>query len=43
MPLCGFNQQMLEGLNAFHEGLVESVIENQKIEENKEKTISEKK
>jgi len=23
MPLCGFNQKMLEGLVAFHEGLVE--------------------
>ena len=23
MPLCGFNQKMLEGLIAFHEGLVE--------------------
>ena len=23
MPLCGFNQEMLEGLIAFHEGLVE--------------------
>lgn len=23
MPFCGFNQQMLEGLTAFHKGLVE--------------------
>lgn len=23
MPMCGFNQKMLEGLVAFHEGLVE--------------------
>ena len=23
MPLCGFNQKMLQGLQAFHEGLVE--------------------
>jgi enoyl reductase-like protein len=23
MPMCGFNQQMLEGLNMFHIGLVE--------------------
>lgn len=23
MPLCGFNKKMLEGLNAFNEGLVE--------------------
>lgn len=26
MPLCGFNQKMLEGMETFHEGLVESVI-----------------
>ena len=34
MPLCGFNQKMLEGMEAFHEGLVEFVInekEKQKI------------
>lgn len=23
MPMCGFNQEMIEGLTAFHEGLVE--------------------
>jgi len=27
MPLCGFNQKMLEGIEAFHEGLVESLID----------------
>ena len=26
MPLCGFNQKMLEGLTSFHEGLVEHGI-----------------
>jgi len=25
MPLCGFNQEMLEGIEKFHEGLVESI------------------
>jgi hypothetical protein len=32
MPLCGFNQKMLEGLTAFHEGLVEhGLIERSRI------------
>lgn len=26
MPLCGFNQEMLEGMNKFHEGLVEAIV-----------------
>ena len=26
MPLCGFNQEMLQGLEAFHKGLVETII-----------------
>ena len=31
MPLCGFNEKMLEGLVAFHEGLVEhGIIERSK-------------
>ena len=28
MPLCGFNQEMLEGINLFHKGLVEHGIIN---------------
>jgi len=32
MPLCGFDKQMIEGLEAFHEGLAEQLIE--KIKEN---------
>ena len=33
MPLCGFNQEMVEGLASFHKGLVEYGIENfEKIE-----------
>lgn len=32
MPVCGFNQKMLEGLSALHEGLVEhGLIERSKI------------
>ena len=32
MPLCGFNQKMLEGLVAFHEGLVEhGLVERSRI------------
>ena len=26
MPLCGFNQEMLEGLDSFHKGLVETIL-----------------
>ena len=32
MPMCGFNQKMLEGLTAFHEGLVEhGLVERSRI------------
>lgn len=31
--MCGFNKKMLEGMEAFHEGLLESVIDDkEKIE-----------
>lgn len=36
MPLCGFNQKMLEGLTSFHEGLVEHGI----LERAKQKGVS---
>lgn len=26
MPLCGFNQEMLDGLDKFHKGLAEQLI-----------------
>jgi len=41
MPLCGFNQEMLEGLTKFHKGLVEHGIvdRSEKKEETVEKTI----
>jgi len=41
MPLCGFNQKMLEGLVAFHEGLVEhGLIDRAKLKsQSVEKTL----
>jgi len=33
MPLCGFNQEMLEGLEDFHIGLAETSIPNEKFSE----------
>lgn len=26
MPFCGFNDRMLEGMDKFHEGLVEAIF-----------------
>ncbi len=46
MPLCGFNKKMLEGLIAFHEGLVEhglferSQIRGQSVEETLQREFS---
>lgn len=46
MPLCGFNQKMLEGLVAFHEGLVEHGLidrakkKNQSVEQTLENELS---
>lgn len=34
MPFCGFDKQMLDGLDKFHEGLIETIIEKSK-EENR--------
>ncbi len=31
MPLCGFNREMLEGLENFHLGLVETSMPNEKV------------
>ncbi|MEX0919971.1 MAG: hypothetical protein WDZ69_00120 [Candidatus Pacearchaeota archaeon] len=37
MPLCGFNQEMLEGMNEFHQGLAEeSSVEEVSGSENSE-------
>ena len=32
MPLCGFNQEMLEGMNKFHEGLVEAIADKESLD-----------
>ena len=46
MPLCGFNQEMLEGLDSFHKGLVEHGIilrskeKNQFVERTLDKELS---
>ncbi|MFA4952722.1 MAG: hypothetical protein WC584_00710 [Candidatus Pacearchaeota archaeon] len=33
MPFCGFNREMLEGLENFHVGLVETSMSNEKFSE----------
>ena len=33
MPICGFNQEMLEGLENFHVGMVEASMPNEKFSE----------
>lgn len=30
MPICGFDKQMLDGLDKFHEGLVENLLKKTK-------------
>jgi len=30
MPLCGFNKQMLDGLDKFHESLIENITKKVK-------------
>lgn len=27
MPLCGFDKQMLDGIDSFHKGLVETILD----------------
>ena len=27
MPLCGFNQKMIDGIDSFHKGLVEAILD----------------
>lgn len=36
MPMCGFNQEMLEGMEQLHQGLNEVSIDNQNSELNTE-------
>jgi len=30
MPFCGFNEEMLKGLEKFHEGLMEKILNKTK-------------
>lgn len=32
MALCGFNEKMLEGMDKFHEGLVETLTDKESID-----------
>ena len=32
MPMCGFNQEMLEGMERFHEGLVEAIADKESLD-----------
>ena len=32
MALCGFNQKMLEGMEKFHEGLVEAIADKESLD-----------
>ncbi len=32
MPFCGFNQEMLEGMDKFHEGLVEAMSDKESLD-----------
>ena len=32
MPMCGFNQEMLEGMDKFHEGLVEAIADKETLD-----------
>lgn len=43
MPLCGFNDKMLEGLDSFHKGLVEIIIEKPLVDKKEEKSLLEEK
>lgn len=31
MPLCGFNQKMLDSIDKFHKGLVESIVKKESL------------
>ena len=33
MPLCGFDEQMLEGLKKFHVGLIENIVRREEVRE----------
>jgi hypothetical protein len=43
MPICGFNEEMLEGLNSFHKGLAEIILEKLHVDKKEEKSFLEEK
>lgn len=43
MPMCGFDKKMLEGLNSFHNGLVEIILEKPLVDKKEEKSLLEEK
>ena len=43
MPICGFNEEMIEGLNSFHNGLVEIILEKLPVDEKEETSLLEEK
>jgi hypothetical protein len=42
MPLCGFNQEMLDGINSLHEGLVDAILDKTSLEEAEKSSKEEK-
>lgn len=32
MPMCGFNQEMLESMDELHEGLMEALVDNESLD-----------
>ncbi len=43
MPMCGFDQRMIEGLESFHEGLAEIILEKLHVDKKEEKSLLEEK
>ncbi len=43
MPVCGFNEEMIEGLNSFHNGLVEIILEKLPIDKKEGESLLEEK
>jgi hypothetical protein len=43
MPVCGFNEEMIEGLNSFHNGLVEIILEKLPVNKKEKKFLLEEK
>ncbi len=43
MALCGFNEEMIEGLDSFHKGLIEIIIGKSLVNKKEEKSLLEEK